>query len=184
MNVKALILIGGKSTRMGEEKYLIGINGKPQYAFLHDLLKAAGVDVFLSINMGQSQAIPPSFNTIVDQYTEIGPMGGLISAIAQDSKCSWLVVACDLIHLDQEGLQNLIEANEEAYDIVTYQQEDSPFFETTCTLYNPGSYILLRRALRNREYSLQNILKKSCVKSVIPHKPEILHNVNAPEDLK
>lgn len=183
MKVKALILIGGKSTRMGEDKYLLGINGKPQYQYLHDLLTAAGLDVSLSINGGQSQVIPATYNTIVDQYNEIGPMGGLISAITLDSKSSWLIVACDLIHLDKRALQELIQANEETYDIITYQEEGSPFFETTCTLYNPGSYILLKRALRNREYSLQNILRKASVKTVIPYKADILHNANVPEDL-
>ena len=179
--IKCLILTGGESSRMGEEKYLIEDNGTPQYQHLYELLTAQGFPVYISCNERQAEVIPDTYNKLVDTYDQIGPIGGLATAIAHDAKCSWLVVACDLMGLTSDAVTGLIEASAPEYDIVTYRHPESGFYETTLTIYNPGAFIVLKRAIRKEVYSLQDILKK-CTTKAIEGKAEFLVNVNTRED--
>ena len=182
--IKALILIGGKSTRMGNDKFLLEVNGKPQYQHLHELLSSLGLPVYFSCTSEQSENLESSYNRITDNHDAIGPIGGIASAILEDKKSSWLVVACDLIALKPEAIQNLIAANDDRiYDIVTYGDESDGFLETTCTIYNPGSFIVIKRKVRNQQYKLQELMQKCTVKTLIPPESDVLKNANTPADL-
>ena len=179
--INCLILTGGESSRMGEEKYLLEDNGAPQYQQLYEMLTAQGLPVYISCNERQAEVIPDAYNKLVDAYDQIGPIGGLATAIAEDAKSSWLVVACDLMGLKPEAVTGLISANAPEYDIITYQHPESRFYETTLTIYNPGAFIVLKRAIRKEVYSLQDILKK-CATKAIEGSAGFLVNVNTRED--
>ncbi|REE05629.1 molybdenum cofactor guanylyltransferase [Marinoscillum furvescens] len=181
--IKALILTGGKSTRMGTDKFLMEVNGKPQYQHLYELLTGLGLETYLSCSAEQVKKLHGSVPLIKDIHDGIGPIGGLAAAITAFPDTSWLVVACDLIHFEVETVNELLRADDENYDVITYQQEGSSFFETTCTLYHPSAYIVIRRNIRNGDYSLQSVLKKSMVKTIVPSNPQWLKNANSREDL-
>ncbi|WP_421898291.1 molybdenum cofactor guanylyltransferase [Marinoscillum sp.] len=179
--IKCLILVGGESSRMGEEKYLMEDNGTPQYQYLYEMLTTQGYPTYISCNERQNEVIPDTYAKLVDTYDQIGPIGGLATAIAEDARCSWLVVACDLMGLTADAVTRLISANAPEYDIVTYQHPESGFYETTLTIYNPGAFIVLKRAIRKEVYSLQDILKK-CPTKAIKGEVDFLVNVNTRED--
>lgn len=182
--IKALILIGGKSRRMGRDKFLLDVNGKPQYQFVHDILSSLELPVYISCTAEQSVNLDSQYNTIIDQHDSIGPIGGIASAIRADKKSSWLVVACDLIALDAEAISALIEANnEKIYDITTYGNESDGFVETTCTIYNPGAFIVIKRKVRDEQYKLQELMRKCTVKTLDPPKNNALKNANTPNEL-
>ena len=50
-----LILIGGKSSRMGREKHLIPYHNAPQYLYLHKLLSEICDDVYVSCSSDQKE---------------------------------------------------------------------------------------------------------------------------------
>ncbi|MEQ8472763.1 MAG: molybdenum cofactor guanylyltransferase [Marinoscillum sp.] len=182
--MKALLLIGGQSTRMGMEKYLIDVNGKTQYHHLHQLLTSLGLDVCVSCNLEQYRSLPESHYKLVDQYDSIGPMGGLVAAINHNPEESWLVVACDLVNLTKNTITHLMKAADKEYDIITYQRSDSPHLETTITIYNPSSFRELLDAVETGIYGLQRVLQKCKVKTIRPDDDDELKNVNKPEDLE
>ncbi len=181
--MKALILIGGKSSRMGTDKHLLEINGKPQYLHLAEMLKDCGLDVYLSCKPEQIPNLTDDLKKIEDQYGDIGPIGGVASAFTDFPKSSWLVVACDLVNLNRTTIENLIESQDRSYDVVTYRLSDSPFPETTMTIYNPQSYDLVKAAISSKDYSLQEILRKLSIKTIIPVDKETLKNANSKRDL-
>ncbi len=183
--IKALILTGGKSSRMGTDKFLMKVNeDKPQYLFIYEMLTTLGVEVYFSCTSEQSKEIGSQYNTIVDKYDGIGPIGGIASAVLTDNKTSWLVVACDLINLTPDALNVLLSANDDRmYDIVTYGGETDGFLETTLTIYNPGAFIVIKRKVRDQQYKLQELMKKCTVKAIKPVDKKILRNANTPEDL-
>ncbi|MFY0598496.1 MAG: molybdenum cofactor guanylyltransferase [Cyclobacteriaceae bacterium] len=180
--LKALILIGGKSTRMGRDKFLLEPNGKPQYIHLHEMLMALELETFISCNDGQNALIPSSYKKVLDLKDSIGPIGGLYSAIKEDPESSWLVIACDLIKINKVSLKQLIDSYSGDCDIVTFQKEDSSYFETTATIYKPSCFKLINEHVDTGNYSLQRILKKSKVKT-LAGSDEVLKNANSSEDL-
>lgn len=180
---KALILIGGKSTRMGTDKYLMEVDGIPQYQRLHQLLQTLGLEVYLSCNQTQQDSISTEYRKIIDVYEGIGPMGGLASALDADPDSDWLVVACDLINVQAETIRRLLEPETSDIDVITYKDPKSGFYETTITLYKHSVQPLVRAALEEKRYSLQGVLKKGKVHVILPGDYTELKNVNKPEDL-
>jgi molybdenum cofactor guanylyltransferase len=183
--MKALILVGGKSSRMGVDKYLLEVNGKPQYQYIYEMLQELNIPAFISCTSDQSININSQYNTIIDQYNEIGPIGGLASAILADKKSSWLLIACDLINLKSEAILDLIKANNDhVYDIVTFGTEQDGFLETTLTIYNPGSFIVIKRKVRDQQHKMQELMRKCTVKTILPKEKSWLKNANTKEDLQ
>lgn len=180
--LRGLILIGGKSSRLGQDKYALKLHDKPQFLFLKDLFDQLNIKCYFSINKAQEASFKNHSNTIVDVYDEIGPMGGLASAFQLYPDDPWLVVACDMPFVSIHTLKRLIEAQSENYDIITYQKLESSFPETTITLYKSTS--LIEDSIRNKDYRLQKLLRGSKVLSVLPKNNEELYNLNDPGDLK
>ena len=58
LSISALILSGGLSSRMGEEKRLIHYHNKTQEQYLFDLLKPYCSEVYVSINQHQTTDLP------------------------------------------------------------------------------------------------------------------------------
>lgn len=182
--LKAIVLTGGKSVRMGEDKYLLTLNGDPQYVHLYKMLTSLRIDTFISCNNEQSKSISDAYPKIIDEQDSIGPIGGLFSAISHDSSCSWLIVACDLIHVNHLNIKLLCDSNDSNSEIVTFQKINSSFLETTLTIYNPTSFNCIKKAVEIQDYSLQNVLKKCCLKSIKIQDNKALTNANQPKDLK
>ncbi|MEM6642849.1 MAG: molybdenum cofactor guanylyltransferase [Bacteroidota bacterium] len=184
--MKALVLLGGKSTRMGREKHNLLVQGEPMYLRLYRLVTELSLPCYLSVSLEQVPQFeekPKDFQLLVDQEKGIGPIGGILSAINEDDQSSWLVVACDLVQAQSETLKYLIDSDSIKHDIITYQQHSKPFFETTCTIYQPSSFSTIRRQVSLREYSLQSVLRSLRVKTITPKSDNELKNVNRPEDL-
>lgn len=182
--VKALILTGGKSTRMGRDKYLLELYGKPQYQHLYGLIESLGIPVFLSCTDGQALKIPGTYQKVLDLYPSIGPIGGIASAVKADPFSHWLVVACDLGHLKVPLLQELLGQVKSEADVVTFKKSGSDYFETTISLYKPSSFPTIRSAIKTGEYSLQKVLRQCNVLALKAKDESQLSNLNYPEDLK
>ena len=78
-----LILVGGKSIRMGFDKYKIGYRGVPQYQYLQSLFSEMGMQSYLSVSRDQKPDLLTENNLIVDAYESRGPIGGILSAMYQ-----------------------------------------------------------------------------------------------------
>lgn len=108
MEIIGVILAGGRSRRMSEDKALLKINGisllQRQFQLLENLLGKG--NVFVSGDRSE-------FPHIVDLETDIGPLGGLISVCRyffHQNRSQWLlVVPVDMPFLTEQGLSRLIQ---------------------------------------------------------------------------
>ena len=107
--LNGLVLAGGKSQRMGEDKGLIDYHGMPQRDYIYRLLSQVTEKTFMSIRPDQKEEFGEEVNVIPDSITGLGPFGALISAFREDPNHAWLVVACDLPMLDRQSIGQLIE---------------------------------------------------------------------------
>lgn len=180
--LKALVLIGGSSSRMGSDKFLMEINGKPQYLHLYHMISDLGIPTFISCTSDQTNKIPEDIPLLIDKFKSIGPIGGLATAIKHYPDTDWMVVACDLINLQPTTIQELISQNK-GKGIVTFQKEESAFPETTITIYCTDVFETVENAVSQGKNSLQGILKSSNVHKIVPRSPSHLKNVNTRADL-
>ena len=104
-----LILTGGRSTRMGQDKSQLIYHGKPQREHLTELLTPYCEVVFWSVNADQAvESTAANQPVVVDRFDFPGPLNGILSSFAHDPSAAWLVVACDMPLLTTRSLDALL----------------------------------------------------------------------------
>jgi molybdopterin-guanine dinucleotide biosynthesis protein A len=183
--VYGLVLAGGKSRRMGIDKALLQRDGKSQLTRMHELLGSCVDKVFVSARPSQADDPERSrFELIFDQYDDIGPVAGILSAMEQYPHADWLVVACDLPNVDAETLQNLIENRRRQQPFTAYRSSYDDLPEPLCAIYAAGSDVLLRSFVDAGMVCPRKILIESDTCLLQQPRPDALDNVNTPADLR
>jgi molybdenum cofactor guanylyltransferase len=107
MNFSAVILAGGKSSRMGRDKAWLEIGGQTLLARQIQLARETGAaEIFIS---GRTEAHYSEFNRRVlqDKFPNAGPLAGIESALDSISTPLLLVLAVDLPEMHVEFLRQL-----------------------------------------------------------------------------
>ena len=182
--IQSLVLVGGKSTRMGRDKSQIDYHGKPQWQFMADILRGVHLDVFLSCRQEQT-GLYDNENLIVDTFTDLGPFGAILSAFRENPNTAWLVVACDLPLLTENTIKTLMENRNPSAIATTYRSPESAegFPEPLITIWEPKSYAILLKFLAQGVSCPRKVLINSDTHIIDPSVPEALMNVNTPEEM-
>lgn len=93
----AVLLCGGKSSRMGFDKALLKIQG--QYVILQTAEKLMELFEEVILVTNDSQKFSKAFRkcTIIqDMYLGKGPLGGIVTAMNYTQKAEVFVIACDI----------------------------------------------------------------------------------------
>lgn len=108
----AVILAGGKSSRMGKNKALLDFKGKPLFSHMFDLVKSIGfTKVFIS---GEFEGYP----CILDKNKFSGPCCAIRDILHQFKDMDgFLFIPVDMPLLDADILRELVKQKEGAYFI-------------------------------------------------------------------
>lgn len=180
--LKGLVLVGGKSTRMGEDKGLIDYHGKPQREYVFELLQSVGIEAFVSCRAEQKNEI--SLPTISDKFVGLGPFGAILSAFQSDPNAAWLVVACDLPFVNETALHQLILSRDVSKIGTAFYNAETDFPDPLCTIYEPKAYATMLQFLALGYSCPRKVLINTDTEIIQPVNAKILQNVNTPEELK
>lgn len=136
-----LVLVGGKSSRMGTEKALLQYAGKPQVQRAYELIARYCDGVFLSIHPDQAAVAEfAAFPQIIDTAAGVsGPLAGILSALRANPHAAWLVVACDLPFLDETTMAHLVQNRNRRQIATAYRSPHDGLPEPLCAIYEPHS---------------------------------------------
>ena len=183
-NIWGLVLSGGMSKRMGQDKALIEIDGNTQLNKTYTLLQNHLPEVFVSSRADQSADNErKKYNQIYDLYNNIGPLAGIVSAMHEHPEVDWLVVACDLMNLDDKTIDYLIENYHPNDNIIAYKSEYNGLPEPLCAIYSASAKSLLDESMNRKIICPRKILINSNAKLLTQPNPSALENFNTPEDL-
>ena len=183
-NIWGLVLSGGMSKRMGQDKALIEIDGNTQLNKTYTLLQNHLPEVFVSSRADQSADNErKKYNQIYDLYNNIGPLAGIVSAMQEHPEVDWLVVACDLMNLDDKTIDYLIENYHPNDKIIAYKSEYNGLPEPLCAIYSASAKSLLDDSMNRKVICPRKILINSNAKLLTQPNPNALENFNTPEDL-
>ncbi|MCM8537389.1 MAG: molybdopterin-guanine dinucleotide biosynthesis protein B [Lentisphaeraceae bacterium] len=180
--VKALLLTGGKSTRMGQDKALLEYAGEKQINRLHKLLSANFDEVKVSC---KSKGQYPGFSEdsyIEDRYHGLGPLAGILSVISEDAQSAWLVVAVDLPYVDQASIDYLLEKRNPFKTATAFKSNFKDFPEPLCTIYEPHSRHNIFKFMGMGYSCPRKVLINSPVELLEQQNPKWLENANTPEE--
>ena len=114
-----VVLAGGMSSRMGQDKALLLHQQQTMLAFSQQVLHDAGIeDVVIS---GQQHGL-------ADQIQHLGPMGGIYSVYQQYKPQAMLVIPVDLPLLTSEIIQELKLAGQLSNKACYYQDNFLPLY--------------------------------------------------------
>ena len=183
MRCSAVLLAGGKSSRMGCDKAFLQIDGEPLWARqLNTLKELAAPSKFLS--PGRSATNGAITKSCLTHCEDSGPLGGLTSASSRlPTTPLLLALAVDLPKITRTFLRNLLS---EGSGVVP---QLNGRFEPLVAIYPKAALPIAETHLSDREYSMQRFVQE-CVaqrlvraKNISPTEAPLFTNLNTPEDV-
>ena len=166
MNFAAIILAGGRSSRMGRDKALLEWQGQPLYKRAQALAQNLGAGQ-LFVSGSQVGGLP-------DRYPDQGPLAG-IEACLQKAETDWvLVLPVDMPQLRAQTLAPLVAQREAAY------LANSPLPAWLPNSARVRDWLERQLADPAGERSVKSLLRFSEARSVPCEDP--LDNCNTPEE--
>jgi len=183
--LNALILAGGRSTRMGADKSLLNYHGSEQIHHLKNITVSLGIKTFFSCRAEQADAIDASGEMIIeDRLINMGPLGGIISAFMFAPDSAWLVLACDLPLLDKNGIEYLISNRNSGAQATAFLSANDNFPEPLAAIWEPSSYSAMLNFLAIGYSCPRKVLINSRTQLLELPNNDLLNNVNTPEELE
>ena len=173
-----LILAGGRSQRMGQDKALMSYHGKPQVEHVRDLLVGVCAKVFIS---GRSYAGIPVIEDM-RSFTDAGPLTGILSAMTAHRHASWLVMACDLPFADEKTLRYLIKHRDPAKAATAFISIHDGLSEPLCAIWEARGYEHFISIFKQGARCPRKTLTKSDTHFIVAQNPRWLDNVNTPQE--
>ncbi len=100
----ALILAGGESSRMGQDKAGLLLDGQTLLQRVADIVQPLFTDIIVSVRQPRADC---EFMQVCDDPSHAGPLAGLASGLAQ-AKTPWVfAVACDMPFITPELIECL-----------------------------------------------------------------------------
>lgn len=164
---------------MGRDKALVEVDGTPMVLRVVAALRAAGCDPVVAIGGDRDALEHLGLSVVTDDFPGEGPLGGVITALDHHVMAEVVVVAaCDLPHLTEATVRQLIGALHDADVVVPRTDRLQPM----CSLWQRSVTESLRSAFMAGERRLQDALEGLQVVEIAVN-PQDLANVNTPGDL-
>jgi molybdopterin-guanine dinucleotide biosynthesis protein A len=172
-----LLLVGGKSTRMGQDKaQLIYRDDTPEWQRLYQLLESTTEKAFLCHRADQDFGAP----AIVDPAE--GPLCAIHAAQQAHPEARWLVIACDLPLLEKDTLEQLISSADLKKDATSFASTIDQRAEPLCAIYEPSSAAAIDSAVTAKKRCPRHLLEEVDTALIALEKPHALNNANSPAD--
>jgi molybdopterin-guanine dinucleotide biosynthesis protein A len=115
-NINGYILAGGISSRMGTDKGMMLLNGKPMVEHVIEQLKPAVDKVVIISNNPEYEKL--GLEVIPDLIKDIGPAGGIYTALKYSDTNYNFMVSCDMPFITPEAVKFMVQKAIESQIIV------------------------------------------------------------------
>jgi molybdenum cofactor guanylyltransferase len=186
ISYSAIILSGGKSSRMGSDKGLVLLKGIPMIQHIINKLKSFGFsELIIVANNPAYEKFP--YTIIKDKHKEKGPLGGLYAGLTASKSNMNIVISCDTPLIDEKIIQLLLNQthdNRPAY--ISFNNKSHYLIG----LYSKNLIEDIEKRIVADDLAVKNLLKDHDAREIIL-KNEVKHtcenwllNVNNQTDLK
>jgi len=190
----AIILAGGKNSRIGRNKALIRLpTGETILQSIINILQRIFPEIILVTNQKESYLSYESdrklnLYVVEDLIKECGPLGGIFTGLCYSVSKYNFVVACDMPFIQPDLIRLLLEKSR-THDVVIPEVDGE--MEPLFALYSKGCIPIMWEHLQKQNYKIREVLSKLQVKKIGEEEidrvdPEHLSffNINTEEDLR
>lgn len=186
MNISAVLLAGGESRRMGQDKATLVFEGKPLWEIQLDLLrKLRPTEIFLSARSDPLWR-PADVHFVSDQTPSRGPLSGLAATLPRIRTDHLLALAIDMPLMTEDFLRSLSNLIKPSCGVVPMIGNRA---EPLAAIYPKGADSNVIAALSGPDFSLRSLAKKLIATgklrlvSVSKNEENYFRNINKPDDL-
>lgn len=185
--VTGVILAGGKSSRYGNNKALVEINGIPmiervlkvmQSVFQHLILITNSPDEYSHLKLAMHE----------DLIKGLGPLGGIFTGLTAIPHDEGFLVACDMPYLNRELIRYMVEIKGD-FDVVVPRVFGK--MEALHALYSKRCIPPIRKLIDSRNYQVIKFFSEVSVRFIEEDEIRIydpglksFFNVNRPQELR
>lgn len=178
-----LVLSGGRSSRMGQDKAALRVGGRSQLEHAMALLAPHVARAFVSVRKDQrADPLRAGFEQIEDTREDLGPIAGIIAAQERFPERAWLVLACDLPLLDAATLEYLVRARAPERQATAFRSSHDALPEPLCAVYEPASRDAIIAYVARGRTCPRKFLLGADVRLIDEPDPRALDNANTPEE--
>ncbi|MCF6296873.1 MAG: NTP transferase domain-containing protein [Flavobacteriaceae bacterium] len=178
--VQGLVLAGGKSSRMGQDKTQLSYYGKPQLEHTVSLLEKNLLQTFVSVAQNQELG---DYEIIQDKFVDLGAFGAICSAFQHNPNKAWLVLATDLPFVDDTVIQLLLKHRNPKKIATAIKGKSKQFVEPLITIYEPKAYSVLLGYLAQGYSCPRKVLINSDIE-IVEVNDALIRNINTPKEFK
>lgn len=154
----AVLLAGGRSTRMGRDKALLPVAGQPLWARQVAVLREAGVGEVLISARPEQTWVPATLPVVRDAVADAGPLAGIAAALARCETSHLIVLAVDLPQMPAAWFRQLWTYCRPGVGAVGWHAD---FFEPLAAIYPCEIAPHAQAALAAGDSSLQRLLQRA-----------------------
>ena len=186
MDIGALILMGGKNSRMnGNVKGLLKIKNSTFLEKIQETLNDFS-SIYLSINDKFSKEQKQNFENmgfkiIEDIYKEIGPLGGIYSSLLNCKEEYLFITACDMPFITKNSIEVLCNKVDKNSDGVVFYDKNNKLYPLGA-IYSKNVLPIIEEMIEKKYYKLSYLVEKSNFVKINIEKTDIplkvLSNIN------
>jgi molybdenum cofactor guanylyltransferase len=184
-DVAALILAGGKSTRMGADKVFVMLDGQTLLERALELARLVTADVRI---VGSAEKFAGFAPVVEDIFRECGPLGGIHAGLRSSSAELNLVLAVDVPFVPVELLRYLMVRARESEAIAVVPRVGG--WQPLCAVYRREFAGMAESALRKGQYKIDALFDSVLTEAIeqaeleaAGFSAEMFRNLNTPEEL-
>lgn len=182
-HITTIILAGGKSSRMGEDKAMLSYNGTPFIDHIIHIASQITDTILLVSDHPEHQAIKNAA-VIKDVYANKGPLSGLYSGLSHSKTTRNLVLSCDIPMIKLDVLKFLITNFNKDYQAIIATVNDR--IMPLVGIYTKDCISISKELIEKNDLKMMNFIDRlhSVNYIEIPNQmKEQLSNINTPQDV-
>jgi molybdopterin-guanine dinucleotide biosynthesis protein A len=156
VEASAAVLAGGKSSRMGQDKSLLPVNGTPLIRRIYEQLLNRFDDVVISTNDSERHAFLGA-RTVPDRVPGRGPLMGIASAVQAARHERVFVIACDIPVIDLDTVTRMLVIAQDADCVIPVS---SVGYEPLFAIYRKSALPAMRDVLETGERRISAIFPR------------------------
>ena len=185
MKIGAVILVGGKSRRMGADKAALTYEGQ---SFLERITKELGCFDEIVLSVGDNRKYKEfGLPVVKDIYPGCGPLGGLHAALCACKSDALFCIACDMPLFKMSLAEHICSKAEENFDAIVPVSMDGRIHPLCAVYKKTAAYVFAKQILSN-DYKIIDAYERMKVLYVPLEETDradtYLFNVNTPEEYK
>ncbi|MDE5422670.1 molybdenum cofactor guanylyltransferase [Ancylomarina sp. DW003] len=182
--IVGIVLSGGKSRRMGQEKGLVKYQDKTLIEYAIESIQPLCDDLVISTANENYQYL--SLPLIADEIPDCGPIGGIYTCMKNKPADVYLIISCDVPHVPTELFVELLQKLDGNAVIPVGEDERK---QPLIACYSSEAFSFFEDAMKSNDLKMMNLLKQLNPKyyKLSPaadfYKSDIFCNLNSKDDM-